>query len=103
MTRVDTGGILYQVLRSLERLDLSMNRIASFEEIGALFSDEACVNMSILELRNNPVSKQHKLRDYVALMSPTLAILDGREITQVEHACARAHTHTHSHARALSL
>jgi protein phosphatase 1 regulatory subunit 42 len=71
------------VLRSLERLDLSMNRITSFEEIGALFSDEACSNMSILELRNNPVSKQHKLRDYVALMSPTLAILDGREITQV--------------------
>jgi len=72
------------VLRGLQRLDLSMNNISSFEEIGALFGDDACMNMSTLELRNNPVSKQHKLRDYIALMSPTLSTLDGREITQVE-------------------
>jgi protein phosphatase 1 regulatory subunit 42 len=74
----------FATLRSLERLDVSMNHISSFEEIGALFGDEACMNMNILEMRENPVSKQHKLRDYVALMSPTLSILDGREITQIE-------------------
>ena len=71
-------------LRALDRLDLSMNRITSFEEIGALFGDDACMNMTTLDMRENPVSKQHKLRDYVALMSPTLSTLDGREITQVE-------------------
>ena len=41
------------------------------------------MNMTILDMRDNPVAKQHKLRDYVALMSPTLSTLDGREITQV--------------------
>jgi len=72
------------MLRALDRLDLSMNRITSFEEIGALFGDDACMNMTILDMRDNPVAKQHKLRDYVALMSPTLSTLHGREITQVE-------------------
>ena len=74
----------FATLRSLERLDLSMNRITSFEEVGALFGDDGCMNMQTLEMRDNPVSKQHKLRDYVALMSPTLNVLDGREITQIE-------------------
>jgi protein phosphatase 1 regulatory subunit 42 len=74
----------FAMLRELERLDLSLNRVASFDELGALFGDEACMNMSSLDLRDNPVSKQHKLRDFVALMSPNLGMLDGREITQVE-------------------
>jgi len=37
-----------------------------------------------LEMMGNPVDKQHKFRDYVTLMSPTLVIMDGKEITQTQ-------------------
>mmetsp|Transcript_7080 Transcript_7080/g.11147 ORF Transcript_7080/g.11147 Transcript_7080/m.11147 type:complete len:408 (-) Transcript_7080:218-1441(-) len=74
----------FRILANLERLDLSMNKITSFEEVGALFADGCCMNMGVLETKGNPVSKQHKFRDYVVIMSPTLYLLDGKEITQTE-------------------
>jgi hypothetical protein len=30
-----------------------------------------------LEMKGNPVDRQHKFRDYIALMSPTLVIMNG--------------------------
>ncbi|KAJ1475081.1 hypothetical protein T484DRAFT_1910334 [Baffinella frigidus] len=57
--------------QALERLDLSMNK-------------GACMQINILEMKGNPVDRQHKFRDYVTLMSPTLTVLNGKEITQTE-------------------
>jgi hypothetical protein len=70
--------------QALERLDLSMNKIESFDEMGALFEDGACMQVSVLEMKGNPIDRQHKFRDFVTLMSPTLSRLNGKDITQTE-------------------
>ena len=71
-------------LRGLEKLDLSMNNIDSFEEIGSLFRHDGCANISAIETKGNPIDKQHRFRDYVIMMAPSLAALNGREITHTE-------------------
>jgi len=79
-----TSAEQFQVLVALDTLDLSMNNITSFDQVGALFAEGCCSRMYKLEMKGNPVDAQHKFRDYVALMSPTLVIMDGREITQTQ-------------------
>lgn len=79
-----TSAAQFQVLIALDSLDLSMNDITSFDEVGTLFADGCCSRMYKLEMQGNPVDKQHKFRDYVTLMSPTLVVMDGREITQTQ-------------------
>jgi len=79
-----TDATQFAVLHQLEKLDLSLNHITQFEQVGSIFQDGACMNMTVLEVKGNPVDKQHKFRDYVVLMSPSLNILNGREITQTE-------------------
>jgi protein phosphatase 1 regulatory subunit 42 len=71
-------------LRYVEKLDLSMNNIDSFDEIGSLFRHDGCANISALETKGNPIDKQHRFRDYVMMMAPSLATLNGREITHTE-------------------
>lgn len=79
-----TDASIFAPLQFLERLDLSMNHITTFEQVGALFEEGGCMSMQVLDMKGNPVDKQHKLRDYIVLMSPTLAVLNGREITETE-------------------
>ena len=73
-----------RTLRYVEKIDLSMNNIDSFEEMGTLFRHDGCANITALEMKGNPIDKQHRFRDYVIVMAPSLASLNGKEITHTE-------------------
>jgi Leucine-rich repeat (LRR) protein len=73
-----------RLLHNIEKLDLSMNNVESFEEVGSLFRHNCCTNMTSLEMKGNPVDKQHRFRDYIIMMTSNLTSLNGRDITQTE-------------------
>jgi Leucine-rich repeat (LRR) protein len=70
-------------LSNLTYLDLSQNNISDFEALACLFS--GCRRLQKLMLKGNPISKKREYKDTIIIMSsPSLVLLDDKEITSNE-------------------
>ncbi|VDK42626.1 unnamed protein product [Dibothriocephalus latus] len=71
----------FQCLRSLQKIDLSGNKIIDLRELGNLKSARF---LSKINLKENPVCGQENYRLHVILQLPQLALLDDEAITEQE-------------------
>ncbi len=78
----DTSALA--VLSRLEKLDLSNNEVFTVEQCMEFLHPDCCGSLQVLDLRNNPVCKAAKYRDYVSLSGQFLTELDGKPITETE-------------------